>query len=142
MTPAGRLYRLQRYEWEVWLSLSIQSDISSIIKYGDYGTKFPYYIEANFQGTCSIKYTSPDEFIIYRGELSGNHADGNGQYITFSQALVASPFYSGVNFSWGDKRIDFYSSQLLTDLNRKVGNATSWVEISQNHHFTLLHSIL
>ncbi|WP_414649380.1 beta family protein, partial [Chitinophaga sp.] len=53
-----------------------------------------------------------------------------------------SPDYSGLTFSWGDDRIDFYARQVLTDPNRKTGNARSWVEISQNHHITLLHSLL
>lgn len=141
LTPAGRLYRLQRYEWDIWLALQSQQGITSI-KYSDYGTKYPYYTEANFQGTCSIKYTVETEFIIYRGEISGNHKEGNGQYIIFADRLVRSADYSGAVFSWGDGRIDFFAHQILTDPNRKTGNAKSWVEISQNHHITLLHSLL
>lgn len=142
LTPAGRLYRLQRYEWTVWQTIIGQPGFAGIVKYGDYGTKHPIYTEANFQGSCSIKYTLPGEFIIYRGELSGNHPEGNGQYIIYAKRLVGSADYSGPGFSWGDKRIEFYAGQVLTDPKKKKGNSTNWVEISQNHHLTLLQSIL
>ena len=142
LNPPGRVYRLPRYEWQLWSTLQSQQGLSGKIKYSDYGTKHPIYTEANFQGSCSIKYTVIDEYVIYRGEKSSNHIDGNGQYITFASQLVASPDYSGAVFSWGDERIDFFASQVLTDPNRKTGNAGSWVEISQNHHITLLASIL
>lgn len=142
LTPAGRLYRLQRYEWNVWQTIIAQPGFAGMIKYSDYGTKYPFYTAANFQGSCSIKYSLPGEFIIYRGELSGNHPEGNGQYIIYANRLVGSTDYSGAGFSWGDSQIDFYAGQVLTDPRRRTGNATSWVEISQNHHLTLLHSIL
>jgi len=142
LQPAGRLYRLQRYEWDIWQDILSQPGMQGLVKYGDYGTKYPYYSEANFQGTCSIRYTTPEEFIVYRGELSGNHALGNGQYLVFADRLVRSPDYSGSAFSWGDEQIDYYAAQLSVVGPRKTGNATTWVEISQNHHITLLHSIL
>lgn len=142
LTPAGRVHRLPRYEWQLWSNLQAQLNINETIKYSDYGTKHPIYTEANFQGSCSIKYTVIDEYVIFRGEKSSNHIDGNGQYITFATQLVASAYYSGIGFSWGDERIDFYATQLLNDPDRRTGNAGSWVEISQNHHITLLLSIL
>jgi len=142
LNPPGRVYRLTRYEWNVWLSLQSQASIKGTIKYGDYGTKHPFYSEANFQGSCSIKYTVTNDFVIYRGEISGNHRDGNGQYITFSGQLMASADYSGAEFSWGDGRICFFAGQVMNDPRRKTGNAGSWVEISQNHHITFLTSIL
>lgn len=142
LTPAGRLYRLQRYEWDIWQTLIHQPGFSDVVRYADYGTKYPFYSEANFQGSCSIKYTLPTEFIVYRGEISGNHQHGNGQYIIFADRLVRSADYSGDGFSWGDSQINFYAGQSLADPQKKTGNAASWVEISQNHHITLLHSIL
>lgn len=142
LNPPGRVYRLPRYEWNVWLALQLQAGIRGTIKYSDYGTKYPFYSEANFQGSCSIKYTSINDFIIYRGEISGNHRDGNGQYITFARQLIASADYSGTAFSWGDGRINFFAGQNISDPKRKTGNAGSWVENSQNHHITFLASVL
>lgn len=142
LTPAGKLYKLPRYEWDIWNSILAQSEIANNIKYSDYGTKYPYYTEANFQGSCSVKYTTEKEYVIYRGELSGNHQHGNGQYITFANRLSNSNDYSGEAFSWGDERVKFYAEQDLNDSRKKTGNAGNWVEISQNHHMTLIHSIL
>jgi hypothetical protein len=142
LTSVGRLYRLQRYEWDIWQTLIAHSGFAGIVKYGDYGTKYPFYAEANFQGSCSIKYTLPAAFLVYRGEISGNNSQGNGQYIIFADRLVRNADYSGAAFSWGDTQIDFYARQVLGNPKRKTGNATNWVEISQNHHITLLHSIL
>ena len=144
LTPPGRVYRLPRYEWHFWLALQAQTNIKDTIKYSDYGTKHPIYDVNAFkgQGSCSIKYTVAKEYVIYRGEISTNHANGNGQYITFSQQLIATNDYSGPPFSWGDERINFHASQIVTNQNRKPGNSKSWVVISQNHHITLLVSIL
>lgn len=142
LTPPGRLYKLQRYEWDIWNSILAQSEIANNIRYSDYGTKYPYYTEANFQGSCSIKYTTETEYAIYRGELSGNHQHGNGQYITFANRLLNSNDYSGETFCWGDERVEFYARQDLNDPKKKTGNAGKWVEISQNHHMTLIHSLL
>lgn len=139
---AGRLHRLQRFEWAVWQILLSQKNIKNKISYGDYGTKYPYYSDVNFKGSCSIKYTADTEFIIYRGELSENHPEGNGQYIIFADKLIRSADYSGIGFSWGDGRINEYAQEDLRNPGRKTGNATNWVEISQNHHITLIESIL
>lgn len=139
---AGRVHNLRRFEWDIWQSVIVQPNLEGVIKYGDYGTKHPIYSEMNFPGSCSIRYTCANEFVVYRGELSGNHPDGNGQYITFADRLVRSSEYYGAAFSYGDAQINFYAGQVLANPNRKTGNATNWVEISQNHHVTLLHSLL
>lgn len=142
LTPPGRLYRLQRFEWDIWLAIQQDQHIADLVRYGDYGTKYPIFKDVNYVGSCSIKYTLESEFLVYRGEISKNHRDGNGQYITFADRLVRSVDYSGAAFSWGDGQIEFYANQSLTDPKRKTGNAKTWVEISQNHHITLLHSLL
>lgn len=139
---ANRVHLLQRYEWDMWQSASLGLSNRPNVKYGDYGTKYPFHSEANFQGTCSIKYTTQSHFVIYRGELSRNHPNGNGQYIIFSNQLVTSQYYSGATFSWGDDRIQTIANQNITSQRTSPGNAGTWVQISQNHHLTLLDSLL
>lgn len=141
LNPPGQVYRLPRYEWYIW-NLVVEKLKLENIKYSDYAIKYPYYTEANFPGSCSIKYSVELEYVIYRGEIASNHRDGNGQYITFSERLVNSNDYLGEDFSWGDQKINFYAQQNLADPKKKTGNATSWVEISQNHHITLITNIL
>ncbi len=137
---ANNLHLLKRYEWNLWLAVRNAGNFN--IGYSDYGTKYPFNSNVNFQGSCSIKYTTTDNYVIYRGELSQNHRDGNGQYITYSNQLINSAHYSGATFSWGDNRIEFIANQNINNTKRQTGNAGSWVQISQNHHLTLLESIL
>lgn len=131
---ANRVHRLPRLEWQLWRSIS--SEYPNI-KYGDYGTKSPVTAVGSFPGTSSIKYTAENEYLILRGELPKNHPRGMHQYIDKAIILVGEPEYSGSTFSWGDLRIDAISKS-----TRNPGNPTSWVQISQNHHITLLASLL
>ncbi len=107
------------------------------MKYGDYGTKNPIYAEVGFLGTSSIKYTTEDHFVIYRGELPQNHPRGMSQYIDKAIQLIATDYYSGREFSWGDEKIYIIATE-----NNRSGNPKTWVEISQNHHITILSSLL
>ncbi|MGJ1439107.1 beta family protein [Sphingobacterium siyangense] len=140
-TPPNRLYTIKRYEWLFWLELQKHTDIRKLISYSDFGTKYPTYTEASFPGTCSIKYSTELEFLIYRGELSKLHRLGNGQFIGFASQLILNQNYYGRNFSWGDDRIFTIASQ-LNSLNQTPGNLETWVQISQNHHITLIHNLL
>lgn len=141
LTPAGNLYSLPRYEWLFWLELQKDSELRGLICYSDFGTKYPKYIEANYPGTCSIKYTTESEFLIYRGELSKSHSLGNGQFVVFASQLITNQKYSGQNFSWGDNRISAIASQ-LNSMRQTPGNLETWVQISQNHHITIIHDLL
>ena len=72
-----------------------------------------------------------------------NHIKGNGQFIDHAKALLNSLFYSGNVFSWGDGRIyEIANQDHLEENKRKSGNLRTWVEISQNHHITLIDSLL
>ncbi|HKO81262.1 MAG TPA: hypothetical protein VJU78_12740 [Chitinophagaceae bacterium] len=130
------VYRLPRLEWNIWKALQAQK-LPAPIKYGDYGTKHPYYLPAAFEGSSSIKYTVENDFVIYRGRKGSEHAKGGGQYNDSAKLLINSPDYSGQNFSWGDAKIYEIGNRI-----DKPGNPGSWVQISQNHHITILHSLL
>lgn len=133
--------KITRFEWEIWKKLKNDPKLSEI-KYGDFGTKFPFYIEANFAGTISIKYTTKDHFVIYKGELTTDHEYGHKQYILHSAKLMKSNDYAGRDFSWGDKRIFEIGNQNHKEDNSKPGSPTIWVQISQNHHIELITSLL
>ncbi len=142
LSPSTTPHLLQRYEWNLWQALQNNVKTRGLIKYSDYGTKNPSYIVARFKGSCSIKYTLPSHYLIYRGELSQNHPHGNGQYIIFAKLLVQSTNYKGSTFCWGDQRISYHAEQQLTDPNNHPGNGQTWVAISQNHHISLVTSLL
>lgn len=143
LSASNNVQRINRYEWHIWNAINSIPTLRGIVKYGDYGNKNPEYGgESPYPGSCSIKYTALDEFIIYRGQLSQDHPDGNGQYITFAARLIRIPEYSGSAFSWGDFNINRIAHQTVGASGTKPGNAKTWVEMTQNHHITFLHSLL
>ena len=131
-------HKIPRYEWDAWNALIEVPELKRI-KYSDYGTKAAIYSDVNFPGSVSLKYSSIDNYIIYRGELTSNHPDGHRQFINHSKNLVRIPEYSGSDFSWADGK---YYELSLKDIDESPGNSTNWVQYSQNHHITLIHSIL
>ena len=140
LKPSNRLYPLPRLEWDIWNIVS--SALGKRVKYGDYGTKYPFFSDTAFPGSSSIKYTTAGEYLIYRGDRAQDHADGNGQYITFAGRLITHPDYSGVGFSWGDDEIYRIAHEVMANPKKRPGSPTTWVQISQNHHITLLDSLL
>ncbi len=143
LLPPNQVHRIRRFEWDIWNTIIANPNLNRIVKYGDYGNKNPIYGgEGAFPGSCSIKYTTRNEFVIYRGGGAGDHPHGNGQYITFAARLILSPDYSGNTFSWGDTKINTIAHEVVANPKRKPGSATTWVEITQNHHITLLFSLL
>ncbi|MFD2968545.1 beta family protein [Sphingobacterium bambusae] len=139
--PSPNFYLIERYEWTFWKNLKSTSEYSHLISYSDYGTKNPVYVDANFAGTCSVKYTLEESYLIYRGEKSNNHPNGHGQFIDFANSLILSPEYSGETFSWGDGRVMEIARE-KGKKDPKPGSLESWVQISQNHHISLIHHLL
>lgn len=132
---------LKRCEWLMWQTINKVEALKGV-KCGDYGTRSSRFSDAKFAGSISLKYSTKENFVIYRGKLTEDHKDGHGQYITHAKKLVQSEHYSGSKFSWGDFKIEEVSQQVVSDEERKTGNPTNWVQYSQNHHVSLLHSIL
>jgi hypothetical protein len=135
------VHRITRYEWVIWNTI-IKDDNCKNIKYSDFGTKYPFYIEANFAGSVSVKYSVKDEFVIHKGELTNEHKEGHGQYIMHAFKLITSKDYSGRGFSWGDGKIYEIAHEDLKNEKKKTGSSTTRVQISQNHHITLIDSLL
>ena len=130
------VHRLPRYEWDVWTVLNALN-LPREIQYSDYGTKHPYFTPGGYEGSCSIKYTRTHEFLIYRGRKGSEHARGGNQYNDSASRLITSADFYGQPFSWGDDEIFQIGSRA-----DRPGNAGKWVQISQNHHITVLHSLL
>lgn len=84
-----------------------------------------------FLGSCTLKYTDDNSYVIFRGAKPDFHPDGNRQYIYKCMELVEKDFYCGRDFSVGDK----YIYECSQDTNGP-GNAGTWVKVTQNHHFT------
>jgi len=135
---ADTIKNLPRIEWEIWKRINAKLSLSNLI-YGDYGIKHPLIDPGTtpFEGTCSIKYTTEDYYIIFRGIRSSDHATGSAQYHEKCKLVVAHPLYDGKSFSWADGEIDECSKRIV-----KPGNGESWVKIGHNHHFVKILSLL
>jgi hypothetical protein len=132
---------ITRYEWKLFNELQ-QDETLKHVKYGDYGTKYAIFEEVDFSGSISLKYSTKNKFVIYRGEKTDNHDLGHGQYIVHAKNLTNSVHYTGEDFSWGDENYLKISKEDPEDDDRKTGNASQWVANSQNHHIKLIHSLL
>ncbi|MFT0713640.1 beta family protein [Flagellimonas lutimaris] len=131
-------HEITRYEWLLFNNLA-REDLSNI-KYGDYGTKTADFKEIKYMGSVSLKYSTPEKFIIYRGVRTVDHELGHNQYISHTKKLVENPNYSGNGFSWGD--LKYYETSRKDLYDGSPGNSTQWVQFSQNHHITLMNNIL
>ncbi|MBO0953224.1 beta family protein [Fibrella forsythiae] len=123
---------ITRVEWTLWKNVKNFEIGSSRLIYADYGNAHPNYdLEAvKHQGTCSIKYTTENHFVIFRGQRAQDHALAMGQYRVKAAELLQEPYYSGQSFSWGD--------QFITDCaegREGPGTPAIWVRVTQNHHF-------
>ncbi|MDJ1504984.1 beta family protein [Xanthocytophaga agilis] len=153
-----------RHEWDIWKE--IRAALPDLpLRYADYGNIHPTFNpqQESHQGTCSIKYTTEDDFLVYKGRLSNKHEDGHGQYVNKSKALLVNPVYSGPNFSWGDKMINDIANGITPPVKTRktltrrtstrkssnqtepkipTGNAGQWVQFTFNHHMTKITQLM
>jgi hypothetical protein len=123
----------KRVEWHVWNKI-IYRDIAKAI-YSDYSIAHPLLNEVDpriINMYASIRYTLNDRWFILRGDSLRDF--GFSQYPQLCKDLIESGKYFGKRYSWGDSRIKEYTE----DGNEKTGNATTWREIGNNHHFKLV----
>ncbi len=137
--PADTVATLKRYEWQLWNELIDNEDFSDLLSYSDYATRFPIYDDAgqSFPGSSSIRYTGDDNYIIFRGQMPGNHPDGMGQYHEKCGLIITNPNYDGASFSLADQQINECAGRLTTS-----GNPETWVKISTARHIEKLVSLL
>lgn len=127
---------LPRIEWLSWLRLYAKKDkIVRLPTYGDYSISHPDIVEIDprvMSMSAAIRYSASTEWIILKGQSI--KIAGFAQFPELSRQLITLPEYSGENFSAGDKNIFDYA----TGTNQHTGNATTWRQIGNNHHFTLV----
>lgn len=99
---------------------------------GDYAVIHPQPIEVEgfMNPSASIKYTIDMGWLLLRGQ--GTRTPGTGgfsQFVAHAKNLIASHYYCGPAFSWGDETINEIASR-----NIGPGNLETWVRIGVNHH--------
>lgn len=130
---------IDRSEWTLWQRVKKAIPTSIDLIYSDYGNVHPIYdpdIEQR-PGSCSIKYTDDERFIIFKGVRAQDSPISTKQYQEKAKDLITRPFYSGRTFCWGDQFIEDCANGSVTP-----GNPATWVKVTQNHHFAKILQIL
>jgi hypothetical protein len=129
---------INRFEWELWNNIKDEVNDPKLI-YSDYGNIHPVFDPTipGFPGSCSIKYTTENHFIIFRGIKASDHPEGGAQFHEKSRELISHECYDGRNFSWGDEFIYNCAHNNVTS-----GNLGTWVKVTLNHHLTKIVDIL
>jgi hypothetical protein len=119
---------LVRRELLLWEALRQEFRNRRII-YGDYGVRGPNTnddIRSN-NTNGKIRHTTQQQYYVARGHAITK--DGSAvQMHALARDVVQSGHYLGVDFSWGDERIDACRQHLFT------GSPTTWIAIDTNHH--------
>jgi hypothetical protein len=133
---ANDTYILRRLEWEMWKGqvLNNRDSLPRVPNFGDYTVQHPIYREpvSNPHVSASIRYTSSEDWIVFRGEWIGKKGGfGSAQYPAEAQLLIERVEYSGSNFSFGD---DFVMKKAVD--GTRPGNVKDWLVMAINHHIT------
>ncbi len=127
-------WSIPRHEWALWRSL-LKNKSGRIPLYGDYTSQHAIYTEKSnkFRPSPSIRYTSGNEFLVFRGSLKY----GSEQYPAHASLLCGQKHFSGVGFSFGDTFI-YEKSLELAKADMKPGKHGDWLAACINHHLALV----
>ena len=119
----GLVLRKEMMTWRTLLSENIN------IIFSDYGVRSPNSGDecTSRLGNGKIRYTIDNEYFIVRG-YPLNHGLKGIQHHTLAQTVINSKYFSGENFSWGDRRILECSKGIFS------GRPQDWIAIDTNHH--------
>ena len=128
-------HEFERGEWISWCELSHTTNVP--VAFGDYTVQHPFFEEHEGKGlnfSASIRYTTPNGWLVFRGE-SVRNPDGPGyqQYLGEAKLLCSRDEFSGKTFCWGDSFISDKGNS-ATD----TGGPKEWLAAAINHHLTLV----
>ncbi len=126
----------ERTEWLAWKKLQGTKRVKRFPVYGDYSISNPMASEdidpRYMKPSASIRYSLREEWLIVRGKSLRTYKFD--QFHSLSQVLSTSTYFFGADYSAGDEFIHICA----TDENSGTGNLTTWREVGNNHHFTLV----
>jgi len=139
---SGAIGKLKRLDWLAWNKIVDNLNGFVSVNYGDFVTRFPIFENIHNPNTSfSFRYTGDENWFIFRGfSKKSKHYKGYIQYRAHAVNLVDNKKYqfSGESFSNGDTYVKS-KAKLVDDitgnpLNKKCGNATTWLQAGINHH--------
>jgi hypothetical protein len=129
---------IPRMEWIAWRAAI--TGITGLPRqpwYGDYAIGTPNLPTSQHPGPASLRYSSGDDYFIWRGILPRKHPLGNGQMFGICADLVGRPQFAGLDFSQGDAEI-----QQRATSQDSPGGPTEWRQWATNHYLELVASQL
>lgn len=127
------IHALPRADWDLWTSLS---DLPRQPSFGDYAIAHPDLPDLDMRKvkvSASIRYTTPDVFMVARGRVvTDDRHGGYGQFTTLAADVMNHRSFAGPGFSWGDAYI------VECAQGNGTGNLTTWRQVGTNHHLTMV----
>jgi len=134
--PQATWSTIRRREWDAWSDLVGSQSLARKPTYADYVIGDPI---VPFSGQAAIaanlRYSTPSDFLVWRGYAVNNHPLGFGQIHTICADLVRRDEFSGADFSRGDFEIQQRAAN-----QDSPGNAQQWRQWATNHYIELVSS--
>ncbi len=122
-----------RYEWQLYKMLvnGLRTARLRLPSFGDYAINHPKVLELDMRKvkpSATIRYTVDDHWYIVKGKNIRTY--GFEQYHELSKKVIASRYYYGSTFSWGDS----YIQECANNRYSTTGNLMTWRQVGTNHH--------
>ncbi|MBP6003685.1 MAG: beta family protein [Pyrinomonadaceae bacterium] len=130
-------HELPRHDWKHWKdAVSSARKLPRIPTYSDYTIQFPKTpapLDFLPNVSASIRYASPEHWVVMRGEgLRNENGAKFEQYWGQANSLMFRDEYSGADFSYGDQYVATIGLQTT-----KTGSPATWLKAGINRHLTL-----
>lgn len=132
-----------RHDWLLWLEAANEKGLVRKPIFGDYTIRNPIHSDALvfLQSSATLKYTTDNEWKIFRGQKQKNE-----QYLGHANLLVKESYFSGENFSFGDKYITekakHFHVYMKDNKVKGMGRSGDWIAAGISHHLALVLSQL
>lgn len=130
LIPRDGVGEIARNELMVWLMLQADVGDALSLTFGDYGVVHPDFTELSGGSNANgkIRYSSGGRIAYFRGHQLYKPSRFS-QYRDLAAQVMRSGFYSGKDFSQGDRRVFDCANNLCG-----TGNLGTWVRADMNHH--------
>jgi hypothetical protein len=133
---SGLVHSRRRSDWRRWSERVTAGGLQRSPAYGDYTVQYAAYrpppTDEVPRPSVSVRYTTEDAWLIFRGEAVRDNGPGTEQWNGWAQIIRESPEYKGEAFSAGDR----YINERAQD-GASSGSFATWISAGINHHVTL-----
>ena len=126
---------IPRIEMMAWKAVFSDTKDKQIV-FGDYLIRSPNAAEGVIapDANAKVRYTIDNQYFIVRGHSKREDSLAS-QHKDLTKKLVASAFYTGVQFSWGDSELLNCSIGI-----KEIRDATLMIAVDSNHHIAAVVS--